>query len=133
MNDPLVIICVDDQREVLAALVKDLERLPGAEAYDIIPCESAADAREAIDEVLTAGERVALVISDHVMPVTTGLEFLAELTDDERLSDTAKVLLTGYAAHEDVIQAQTRFLDGYLTKPWDSTHLLSAIDRILAA
>ena len=101
--EKLNIICVDDQREVLSAVLQDLE--PLCFWLNIEDCESASEALELMDELDANGEYVALVISDHVMPEKTGVELLTEISADARFTYTKKVLLTGQATHSDTINA----------------------------
>ncbi|MGL4602364.1 MAG: hypothetical protein ACRCVE_13020, partial [Plesiomonas sp.] len=73
----LYLICVDDQREVLSAVVRDLDKL--AHWINIEECESAAEAISLIDDLDAEGKQIALVVSDHIMPGKNGVDFLAEL------------------------------------------------------
>ncbi|USH03625.1 response regulator [Grimontia kaedaensis] len=124
------IICVDDQREVLSAVLKDLS--PLAAAFHIEDCESADEALELIDELDAEGEHVALIISDHVMPEKTGVELLTEVSLDPRFRFTRKVLLTGQATHADTIEAiNSASIERYLEKPWDAEELLSSAKRLV--
>ena len=72
MNKP-DIVCVDDQREILAALERDLEVLEGY--FSIVMCESAQEAHEVLAEIDAEGGHLALIICDHVMPVKAGSIF----------------------------------------------------------
>lgn len=95
------IVCVDDQREVLSAVLQDLT--PLKEWLTIEDCESAEEALELIEDLDAQGEHIALVISDHVMPGQSGVELLTEISQDRRFTHTKKVLLTGQATHQDTI------------------------------
>jgi DNA-binding NtrC family response regulator len=75
---------------------------------------------------------VDVVISDYLMPKTTGLQFLAKAK--ELQPEAARVLLTGHADKQSAIQAINDVgLFQYLEKPWDNSQLLlvvqSAIER----
>ncbi|MGF1686127.1 response regulator [Photobacterium japonica] len=121
--DKLNIICVDDQREVLSAVLKDLS--PLNDFFHVEDCESADEALELMDELDAEGEFVALVISDHVMPGKTGVELLTEISLDTRFANTKKVLLTGQATHQDTIAAINRArIESYFEKPWKADTLL---------
>lgn len=121
--DKLNIICVDDQREVLSAVLKDLSSLN--EFFHVEDCESADEALELMDELDAEGEYIALVISDHVMPGKTGVELLTEISQDARFIRTKKVLLTGQATHQDTISAINRArIESYFEKPWKADALL---------
>jgi hypothetical protein len=63
------IIVIEDQREVLQAIGKDLIILEGT--FMVEECESAAEARQVMDEIESKGDYVGLIISDQVM--TQGL------------------------------------------------------------
>ena len=125
-----VILCIDDQREVLAALLKDLEPFGGL--FDIIDAESAEDAGAVLDEMVDRGVPIALIISDHVMPGVTGVELLTQIRGRGDLPNTRKLLLTGLATHEDTIRAiNEAAVDRYIAKPWHVDQLLETVGRLI--
>jgi two-component system chemotaxis response regulator CheY len=129
MSKP-VILCIDDQREVLAALLKDLDRF--AEHFDLIDAESAEDAGAVLDDLVDRGTPVALIISDHVMPGVTGVEFLTGVRQRGDLPHTGKLLLTGLATHEDTIRAiNEAAVDRYIAKPWQTDKLHDVVGRLI--
>lgn len=126
----LKIICVDDQREVLAALRKDLEEFRGA--VEIVLCESADEAMDVLEKLARRGKEAALLICDHVMPGTNGVDFLARIDADLRFSRTKKILLTGLASHQDTIAAINKArIDYYIEKPWTREGLGGVVKRFL--
>jgi len=128
--EKLNIICVDDQREVLSAVLQDLE--PLNQWLNIEDCESAAEALELMDELDANGEYVALVISDHVMPEKTGVELLTEISADTRFLYTKKVLLTGQATHTDTINAiNSAGINRYFEKPWSTVELIACVRTLV--
>ncbi len=128
--EKLNIICVDDQREVLSAVLQDLE--PLNQWLNIEDCESAAEALELMDELDANGEYVALVISDHVMPEKTGVELLTEISADTRFLFTKKVLLTGQATHTDTINAiNSAGINRYFEKPWTTVELIECVRTLV--
>lgn len=128
--EKLTIICIDDQREVLAALRKDLEELH--EFCSIADCESADEAVELLDEIDEEGEIAALLICDHVMPGKNGVELLAEINQDLRFPKIKKLLLTGLATHQDTILAINKArIDHYIEKPWKKEDLLQQVKNLL--
>lgn len=129
--EKLKVLCVDDQREVLAALRKDLEPLSAVCAF--VECESAAEAEEVLAEMERAGDHLALIICDHIMPGKNGIDLLAELTQAGRFPNTKKLLLTGLATHEDTIYAiNEAHIDRYVEKPWDAAQLQQAVRILLS-
>ncbi len=128
--EKLNIICVDDQREVLSAVLQDLERLNIW--LNIEDCESAIEALDLMDELDANGEFVALVISDHVMPEKTGVELLTEISADSRFLYTKKVLLTGQATHSDTINAiNSAGINRYFEKPWGTSELVECVRTLV--
>lgn len=128
--DRLVIICVDDQPEVLNAVARDLA--PLADYCDIEECQSADECLELMDEMDAQGAHLALLISDHVMPKVTGVELLTQVKEDSRFEKTHKFLLTGLATHQDTIQAINQAgIEHYFEKAWEPEQLLAACRKAL--
>ncbi len=128
--EKLNIICIDDQREVLSTIVKDLDVFESFVSLE--ECESADEAWEVIDEIDANGDYVAVVISDHVMPGKSGVDFLTELNRDQRFVRTRKMLLTGLATHKDTIYAINQAgIDFYLEKPWSHQVLVQHVKQML--
>lgn len=126
----LNILCIDDQRDVLASLQKDLE--PFAALVSVEACESADEAREVIRDIQRAGDAIALLICDHVMPGQNGIDFLIELKQTCEFNKTRTILLTGLATHGDTIEAINKaHIDNYIEKPWDPEHLASTVRALL--
>jgi two-component system, chemotaxis family, chemotaxis protein CheY len=124
------IIIVEDQREVLHAISKDLTTLE--EYLSVEECQSAGEAIELANTIDEAGDYIALIISDHVMPEKNGVEFLAEIHHNEKFRGTKKILLTGLATHTDTINAiNMAAIDRYISKPWKSNELLDTVKLLL--
>lgn len=129
--DKLKIICVDDQRDVLAALRKDLAPLSGGTS--VIASESAAEAAEVLEAMDRRAEEPALLICDHVMPGTSGIDFLVEIRGEGRFPRTRSILLTGLATHRDTIEAINKaHIDRYIEKPWNGADLVRTVRELLA-
>ena len=112
-----VILTVDDDREVLAAIERDL-RVKYREQYRIVAAESAAKALDVIQHFQRRGAPIALFLVDQRMPEMTGTEFLIEAR--KLYPDAKRVLLTAYADTEAAIAAINDVgLHHYLMKPWD--------------
>lgn len=127
--EKIYILCIEDQREVLNAVVNDLEVFETN--FPIEECESVAEAIEVMEEIYDRGDYLGIIISDHVMPDKNGIDFLVELHQDERFRKTKKLLLTGLATHQDTINAiNNAAVDRYIPKPW-SKETLQGYVRIL--
>lgn len=128
--ESITVICIDDQSDVLDSVVRDLR--PLQKFFRIEEAESAEEARAILDEVHRAGDFVGLVISDHVMPGETGVDFLGAVSRDERFAGTKKILLTGQANHADTIRAINEArIDNYFEKPWKPEDLLAVAKKLL--
>ena len=124
------IICVDDEREVLDSVVRDLEYFN--DMFNIEECESALECLELLEELDANQEYVALVISDHVMPGKSGVELLTEVEADHRFLGTKKLLLTGLATQTDTIRAiNNAKLDHFLEKVWNPAELLQTVKELV--
>ncbi|EJD6362630.1 TPA: response regulator [Escherichia coli] len=126
----LGVICVDDQREVLNSVVRDLQ--PLLQWIALEECESADEALEVIEEYDAQGNPPALIISDHLMSGKNGVQLLTELKEDGRFPHLKKVLLTGQATHHDTIEAINHAkIDFYFEKPWQGEKLRQTCRRLL--
>lgn len=112
-----VILAVDDDPQVLAAVARDLRRNYGKD-YRILRADSGAAALEALDDLKQRGEHVALILSDQRMPSMDGVRFLAQAIS--RFPEAKRALLTAYSDTEAAIAAiNSSQVDYYFVKPWD--------------
>jgi thioredoxin reductase (NADPH) len=112
-----ILLAVDDDVNVLEAVVQDLRRQYGAE-YRVMRAASGQAALDTLRQVKVREEPVALLLSDQRMPGITGVEFLER--SREIYPNARRVLLTAYADTEAAIQAiNSARIHYYLNKPWD--------------
>ncbi|MCW2632205.1 MAG: thioredoxin-disulfide reductase, partial [Pseudonocardia sp.] len=126
-----VILTVDDDPQVLAAIRKDL-RDQYAKDYRIVAADSGPSALGAVEELHRRGDAVALFLVDERMPDMTGTEFLLQASP--HYPDAKKVLLTAYADTDAAIRSINEVgLDHYLLKPWDprEDQLYPVLDDLL--
>ena len=128
----MYILCVDDQKEVLNALAADLDYFE--KFFRIEACESAGELLELMDDLDADGEKIALIISDHVMPGKSGVELLIEINKESRFEGCKKMLLTGLATHEDTITAINQAsIDKYVEKPYQKDNLITTVKELITA
>jgi thioredoxin reductase (NADPH) len=128
-----VILVVDDEPAVLAAVSRDLRRGFG-ERYRVVRAGSGEEALETLRELVRRGEQVALLVADQRMPGLSGTEYLVRAR--EVVPSAKRVLLTAYADTEAAIQAINEVsLDYYLLKPWDppEEELFPVVEDLLTA
>ena len=130
MSKP-VILAVDDDPQVLAAVRRDLHSHYGAD-YQVVAAASGPEGLETVHELKERARTVAAFVIDQRMPEMTGTEFLmAALVV---FPEAKRLLLTAYADTEAAIQAINDVgLDHYLLKPWSppEEHLYPILDDVL--
>ncbi|KAB0289942.1 response regulator [Vibrio fortis] len=125
-----LILCVDDEPEVLNSVLQDLA--PFEDDFVVEGAESVDEAKEVIKEMQQDGVKLALILCDHIMPDKTGIDFLIELNQQPSTQPTRKLLLTGQAGLEDTVTAiNNAALDFYISKPWRGNELRATITQQL--
>ena len=128
-----ILLAIDDDTSVLAAVVEDLRRHYGQE-YRILRAASGVAALDMCRQLIERKETVALFLSDQRMPGMTGVEFLQEAMT--LYPEAKRVLLTAYADTEAAIRAiNSAKIHYYLNKPWDPPEekLYPVLDDLLEA
>lgn len=117
------ILFVDDEKSILKAL----QRLFFDEDYHIL---TACSGKEAL-ELLAAGEKPTVIISDQRMPEMGGAEFLAKAK--KMLPESIRMVLTGYADINAAVDAVN--LGGiyrYILKPWNDEDLKLTVKEAIS-
>ncbi len=116
---PPRVLVVDDDEHVVQGLVWPLSLC----GYDVDSCRSGEEALR-----LHAGSRFALVITDVQLPGISGLALLTLLR--EELDPPHVIVITGFGSPQVELQACEQ-ADAYLTKPFTTQELLTAVQSIL--
>ena len=112
-----IILSIDDEIQVLNAIVRDLQGQFGSK-YRIMKATSGSEALDTLRQLKLRNSPVALLLADQRMPEMEGTEFLSQAA--ELYPEARKVLLTAYADTEAAIRSINEIgLDHYLMKPWD--------------
>lgn len=120
-----LILCVDDEREVLDSVLQDL--IPFEDNFVVEGAESVTEAKQVIQDMAEDGTQLALILCDHIMPEQTGISFLIELSQNDETKSARKLLLTGQAGLEDTVEAVNHAsLNYYIAKPWKGEELREA-------
>jgi DNA-binding response OmpR family regulator len=123
MSDRLLVLCADDDEDILSLVALRLERA----GFEVV---SAADGEQAVE--LARARRPALAVLDVMMPKRTGYEVLAELRGDEALRGMKVILLSARVQEGDVEQGMNAGADAYLAKPFKAQDLVSKVQELLA-
>jgi len=131
MKKPILFV-IDDDIQVLRAVVRDLKSRYGKE-YRVIGTHKASEGLDALVDLKKKSERIALFLVDQRMPEMLGVEFLKKAMI--QYPDSKKVLLTAYSDTDAAIRAINEVqLDYYLSKPWDPPEekLFPVLDDLLS-
>src|SRR6476619_6283845 len=123
-----VLLTVDDDREVLRAIERDLRRKYGSD-YRVLRAGSGPEALEIVRELKIRNNSIALFLIEQRM---SGVEFLAQAIT--LFHDAKRVLLTAYADTDAAIAAINEAgINHYLLKPWDppEENLYPVLDELL--
>ncbi len=122
MDNPVQILCVDDERNVLRAL----QRVFLDEDYTLHTALSGSEGLE----ILSGNPEIQVVISDYRMPEMDGVEFLREVCS--RYPDTVRIVLSGYADTAAVVDAINEGqIYRFIPKPWNDDELRVTIANAL--
>jgi thioredoxin reductase (NADPH) len=126
-----VLLVVDDDPQVLAAVRRDL-RKRYAQRYTIMGTTSGGQALDTARELKSRGDELAMVVSDQRMPGMLGVEVLARARDI--FPRARRVLLTAYSDINAAVRGiNEAHLDHYLSKPWEppEERLFPVVDELL--
>lgn len=116
-NRPLIVLADDnaDMRDYVSRLLAD--------RYEVVAVGDGQAAWDAVEKKLPD-----LVLSDVMMPVMDGFEFLRRMRADEQAREIPVILLSARAGEESRIEALEASADDYLVKPFSARELLATVD-----
>ena len=124
MSEAPLVLCADDDRDILALLALRLERA----GYRVA---QAVDGEQAL--TLARELRPNVLVLDVMMPRMTGTEVLAALRADEATAGMRVVLLSARAQEADVERGLEAGADAYLAKPFQAPELIDVVERLVRA
>jgi len=119
----MALILVADDEILLAEVLSDIL---GDAGHEVVTAQHGKRALELIRE-----RRPALVISDFMMPIMTGLELAEAIKADGDLNTLPIILVTGAQGH--VARNHRELFTEILDKPYDMERLLAVIDSLVSA
>jgi PAS domain S-box-containing protein len=130
MHKP-IIICVDDEPIVLESLRIVLKEALGSHCL-IKTARSGEEALELMEELQKAGDEIALVLADYVMPGLKGDELLKQI--HLQSPKTLTIMLSGQADLGGVSNAiRDAKLYRYIAKPWQFQDLSLTVSEAVAS
>ena len=122
MSDRPLVVCADDDEDILSLVTLRLERA----GFDVA---KARDGDQAVETV--RARRPSLAILDVMMPKRTGYEVLAELRADPSLAGLKVILLSARVQEADVERGLDAGADAYLAKPFKAPELVAKVQELL--
>ncbi len=116
------ILIVDDDTEIIHYLRSLLQG-----QYNVICRFDAESAYRTLQE-----KETDLVLSDIVMPRSSGIDLCRMIKEDIQLCHIPVVLITAKATVEDQVKGLNTGADAYVTKPFDPTYLLALLKSQLS-
>lgn len=121
-DEPIKILCVDDERNVLRALQR-------AFLDDDFELLLASTGEEGL-EILRNEAPVQIVLSDYRMPGMNGVDFLKEVCTG--WPETVRIVLSGYADTASIVEAINEGeIYKFIPKPWNDDELRITINNAL--
>ena len=120
------ILFVDDERNVLSSLSRELRDWSRGRSVEI---RTASSAGEGLRLLESEGPDVAVVVSDLRMPGMSGSDFLLRVR--ELYPAIVTILLTGFSEPEELMRVIGAGLFRYIIKPWEPEYLKNELDRAL--
>src|SRR5579859_2290779 len=125
MSDPAevpVVVCVDDEPAILAALQRLLRREP----YQVLTTENPEEAMTLILE-----KKASLVIADQRMPAMSGLGLLEQVRACS--PSTVRVMLSGQSDLTGILKRKRiEAIEWMLRKPWDGQEVKTTLRGLLS-
>ena len=128
MNHKLAILTVDDEKIILDSVRAQLER-NFQQKYLLEFAESAEEAMEITNDLVTEGITILLIISDYMMEGMKGDAFASWIR--ETYPQIKVVILTGHMGQElsrDLLGAQ--LVEKIIQKPWKEEELVELVERL---
>ena len=119
---PTVVLVVDDDPVILKLLTVNFE----LEGYEVLSATQGAEALE-----VARGHRPAVVVSDIMMPVMSGIDLVATMKADPELAHIPVILLSAKAQAADIRTGLDAGADDYVTKPFEPLDLVSRVEAVL--
>ncbi|HVR82697.1 MAG TPA: response regulator [Planctomycetota bacterium] len=118
-SDPLV-VCVDDDPQVLRAMQRLLRREP----YELLTTDKPSTALRWVKE-----RKVELLITDLQMPEMNGIELIKVV--EERSPQTSSLILTGFPERLPGSEGLGESAPRLIAKPWSDVELKGAIRELV--
>lgn len=121
------ILIVDDEPDICEILRFNLEM----EGYDVLTAEGAEEAQRIVDNNLSAGNSIDLILLDVMMTPKSGFEWAKELKSDARTVGVPIIFCTAKTLEEDLLQGFAIGSDDYIFKPFRISEVKARVKAVL--
>ena len=115
------ILVIDDNAEIRKLIKVSVET-----KYIVTEAISAVDASLRLED-----DKPDLILLDIMMPGVNGLDWCKLIRRWYEYSDIKIILISALIQQNEIIEGLQAGANGYITKPFSPTHLLSEIERVL--
>jgi two-component system chemotaxis response regulator CheY len=119
----LKFLIIEDSPTMRQLIRFALNRIPQAEVIE------ASDGVDGLKKL--SSNEVDLILTDINMPIMDGLKLVSLVRGNDSYKDIPIVIITTEGAKEDRERAMALGADAYITKPIQSTNLLSTVKELL--
>ncbi|MEX0811282.1 MAG: response regulator [Chitinophagales bacterium] len=120
-DDKIKVLYVDDEVNNLQAFKASFRK-----HFTVYTADSPEKGTKILDK-----EEIHVVITDQYLKGISGVDFLQSIIDSH--PDPIRILLTGYAVIEDIIEAINKtHIYAYINKPWETDQLLEIVNDAYA-
>jgi len=124
-QDKQMILLIDDDENNLRILQLDLED----ENYDIILARDGAQGFEILQQ---NKDKIALILTDRMMPNMNGIDLSIKVKNDPDLKDIPIIMQTAAAEKSQISEGIQAGIYYYITKPYEKELLLSVVRSALS-
>ena len=122
MSDKTLILCVDDEQNILDLLSYNLE----ASGYSTATATTGADAL-----TCAASEPVSLILLDLMLPDMSGMDVCKKLKGDPATAAIPIIMLTAKDSETDKVLGLELGADDYVSKPFSMRELIARVKALL--
>ena len=115
------ILVIDDNAEIRKLIKASL-----GSKYQFSEADSAADASLRLEK-----DRPDLILLDIMMPGINGLDWCKLIRRWYQYNNIKIILVSALNQQHEIMEGLQAGADGYITKPFSPSHLLSEIERVL--
>jgi CheY-like chemotaxis protein len=118
-----VILLIEDNQDVR----ENLTEMLNLNGFDVMEAENGMHGLDLMEEKLPD-----LILSDIMMPIMNGFEFLIILKEDKRTAEIPFVFVTAMIEKKEIEKAFAAGANDYITKPFDLSELINKINSLLS-